>query len=121
MKIVVVGGTGLIGSKLVATLGQHGDEAVPASPGSGVNTLTGKGLDAALAGAAVVVDVTNAPSCGDAAMEFLQTSTRNGVADPEARYFGVRLGERTLLSGDDAILAKNSSEDWLDQAAMQIR
>jgi uncharacterized protein YbjT (DUF2867 family) len=248
MKIVVVGGTGLIGSKLVATLREHGHEAVPAALESGVNTLTREGLGEAFDGAAVVVDVTNAPSFEEAAvMEFFQTSTRNlldaevtagvghhvvlsvvgterlsesgyfrakqaqealieggpirysivhatqffefiggiadaatdggtvrlapvfiqpmaaddvasavgqvsvgspvsgtvevagperfrldefirrglsagndprdVVADPEARYFGARLGERTLLPGDDAILAKTSFEDWLDQAA----
>jgi uncharacterized protein YbjT (DUF2867 family) len=252
MKIVVVGGTGLIGSKLVATLRERGHEAVPAAPESGVNTLTREGLGGAFDGAAVVVDVTNAPSFEEAAvMEFFQTSTRNlldaevtagvghhivlsvvgterlsesgyfrakqaqedlieggpirysivhatqffefiggiadaatyggtvrlapvfiqpmaaddvasavgqvsvgspvtgtvevagperfrldefirrglsagndprdVVADPEARYFGARLGERTLLPGDDAILAKTPFEDWLDQAAMQLR
>jgi uncharacterized protein YbjT (DUF2867 family) len=252
MKIVVVGGTGLIGSKLVATLREHGHEAVPAALESGVNTLTREGLGEAFDGAAVVVDVTNAPSFEEAAvMEFFQTSTRNlldaevtagvghhvvlsvvgterlpesgyfrakqaqealieggpirysivhatqffefiggiadaatdggtvrlapvfiqpmaaddvasavgqvsvgspvsgtvevagperfrldefirrglsagndprdVVADPEARYFGARLGERTLLPGDDAILAKTPFEDWLDQAAMRLR
>jgi len=252
MKIVVVGGTGLIGSKLVATLREHGHEAVPAALESGVNTLTREGLGEAFDGAAVVVDVTNAPSFEEAAvMEFFQTSTRNlldaevtagvghhvvlsvvgterlsesgyfrakqaqealieggpirysivhatqffefiggiadaatdggtvrlapvfiqpmaaddvasavgqvsvgspvsgtvevagperfrldefirrglsagndprdVVADPEARYFGARLGERTPLPGDDAILAKTPFEDWLDQAAMQLR
>lgn len=59
MKIVVIGGSGLIGSKLVKTLGEHGHEAVPASPDSGVNTVTGQGLADVLLGAAVVVDVSN--------------------------------------------------------------
>jgi len=78
MKIVIVGGTGLIGSKLVPDLRELGHEAVPASPSSGVNTLTGEGLAEAFDGAAVVVDVTNAPSFEDAAaMEFFETSTRN--------------------------------------------
>ena len=78
MKIVIVGGTGLIGSKLVPDLRELGHEAVPASPSSGVNTLTGDGLAEAFDGAAVVVDVTNAPSFEDAAaMEFFETSTRN--------------------------------------------
>jgi uncharacterized protein YbjT (DUF2867 family) len=78
MKIVVIGGSGLVGSKLVAKLAQHGHEAVPASPDSGVNTLTGKGLAEALEGASVVVDVSNAPSWEDAAvMDFFTTSTRN--------------------------------------------
>src|SRR3954452_19586839 len=71
MKIVVIGGTGLIGSKVVAKLGEHGHEAVAASPASGVNTLTGEGLDEALAGADVVIDVSNSPSFEDAAvLEF---------------------------------------------------
>jgi len=78
MKIVVIGGTGLIGSKLVKKLREQGQEAVAASPSSGVNTLTGEGLAAALKGAAVVVDVTNSPSWEDAAvMKFFETSTRN--------------------------------------------
>ena len=78
MKIVVVGGTGLIGSKLVSKLVDGGHEVVAASPDSGVNTLTGEGLAEALNGAAVVVDVSNSPSFEDAAvMEFFETSTRN--------------------------------------------
>ena len=78
MKIVVIGGTGLIGSKLVAKLGEHGNEAVPAAPNTGVNTLTGEGLAEALDGAAVVVDVSNSPSfADDAVMEFFRTSTAN--------------------------------------------
>ena len=78
MKVVVIGGTGLIGSKLVAKLGEHGHEAVPASPNTGVNTLTGEGLAEALEGAAVVVDVSNSPSFADEpVMEFFRTSTGN--------------------------------------------
>jgi uncharacterized protein YbjT (DUF2867 family) len=78
MKIVVIGGTGLIGSKLVDRLAEAGHEAVPASPDSGVNTLTGEGLDEVLRGAAVVVDVSNSPSFEDqAVLEFFDTSTRN--------------------------------------------
>src|SRR5206468_6605741 len=78
MKIVVIGGTGLIGSKLVEKLVAHGHQAVPASPNSGVNTLTGEGLDEVLKGASVVVDVSNSPSWEDAAMlKFFETSTRN--------------------------------------------
>src|SRR5688572_33372665 len=81
MKIVVIGGTGLIGSKLVATLRQRGHEVLAASPDSGVNTLTGEGLAAALAGAQVVVDVSNSPSFEDAAvLKFFQTSTGNLLA-----------------------------------------
>lgn len=78
MKIVVIGGTGLIGSKLVAKLGEHGHEAVPAAPNTGVNTITGEGLAEVLEGAAVVVDVSNAPSWADGpVMEFFRTSTAN--------------------------------------------
>jgi uncharacterized protein YbjT (DUF2867 family) len=252
MKIVVVGGTGLIGSKLIEKLRGEGYRAEPASPASGVNTLTGEGLAAALEGVAVVVDVTNSPSLEDAAvLRFFQTSTRsllkaeatagvshhvalsvvgtehrsesgysraklaqeelieggpipysivhatqffefiksiaddatdgdtvrlapvliqpiaaddvasaigkvaigsplNGIvevagpqrfrldelvrrdlsarhdprdviADPEARYFGAKLGERTLLPGDDAILAETRFEDWFDRAATPTR
>jgi uncharacterized protein YbjT (DUF2867 family) len=84
MKIVVIGGTGLIGSKLVAKLVAHGHDAVPASPGTGVDTLTGEGLAEALVGADVVVDVSNSPSFEDAAvLEFFETSTRN-ILDAEA-------------------------------------
>src|SRR5215472_16862083 len=89
MKIVVIGGTGLIGSRLVKKLREHGQEAVAASPSTGVNTITGEGLAGALKGASAVVDVTNAPSWEDAAvLQFFQTSTRN-LLDQEAAA-GVR-------------------------------
>jgi uncharacterized protein YbjT (DUF2867 family) len=78
MKIVVIGGTGLIGSKLVGLLRQRGQEVLAASPDSGVNSLTGEGLSEALAGAQVVVDVANSPSFEDTAvMKFFQTAGRN--------------------------------------------
>ena len=78
MKVVVIGGTGLIGSKVVARLGEHGHEAVAAAPNTGVNTLTGEGLAEALEGAAVVVDVSNSPSFDDdPVLEFFRTSTTN--------------------------------------------
>ncbi|WP_394428187.1 SDR family oxidoreductase [Streptomyces sp. SGAir0957] len=78
MKIVVIGGTGLIGSKLVTKLEEQGHEAVPAAPNTGVNTLTGEGLAEVLEGAEVVVDVSNSPSfADDAVMEFFRTSTAN--------------------------------------------
>ena len=78
VKVVVIGGTGLIGSKLVAELGEHGHEAVPAAPSTGVNTMTGEGLAEVLDGAAVVVDVSNSPSFADEpVMEFFRTSTTN--------------------------------------------
>src|SRR5438876_11972108 len=81
MKIVIIGGSGLIGKKLVNNLGQHGHEVVAASPSSGVNTLTGEGLAEALAGAQVVVDVANSPSFEDkAVLEFFETSGRNLLA-----------------------------------------
>jgi len=85
MKIVVIGGTGLIGRKLVNILREHGHEAVPASPSSGVDTLTGKGLAEALKGAQVVVDVTNSPSFEDTAvLKFFETSTRNLLSTAKA-------------------------------------
>jgi uncharacterized protein YbjT (DUF2867 family) len=78
MKFVVIGGTGLIGSKVVACLREEDEEAVAASPNSGVNTLTGEGLPEVLEGASVVVDVSNSPSFEDqAVMEFFTTSTTN--------------------------------------------
>jgi uncharacterized protein YbjT (DUF2867 family) len=78
MKIVVVGGTGLIGSKLVTKLREHGHEAVPAAPNTGVNTITGEGLAEVLKGTSVVIDVSNSPSWDDAAvLNFFETSTRN--------------------------------------------
>jgi len=78
MKLAIIGGTGLIGSKLVTGLREHGHEAVPASPDTGVNTLTGEGLAEVLQGASVVVDVSNSPSFEEAAvMKFFTTSTQN--------------------------------------------
>ena len=78
MKIVVIGGTGLIGSKVIQNLRERAHEAVAADLNTGINTITGEGLDSALAGSQVVVDVTNSPSLEDAAvLEFFQTSGRN--------------------------------------------
>jgi uncharacterized protein YbjT (DUF2867 family) len=78
MKIVVIGGTGLIGSKLVKNLREHGHEAIAAAPNTGVNTVTGEGLAEVLKGASVVVDVSNSPSWEDSAvLKFFETSTRN--------------------------------------------
>jgi uncharacterized protein YbjT (DUF2867 family) len=85
MKIVVIGGTGLIGSRLVNKLREHGHEAVAAAPNTGVNSLTGEGLAEVLKGASVVVDVSNSPSWEDAAvLNFFQTSTRNLLTDEAA-------------------------------------
>jgi uncharacterized protein YbjT (DUF2867 family) len=89
MKVVIIGGTGLIGSKVVTRLREHGHEAVPASPNSGVNTLTGEGLAEVLAGAAVVVDVSNSPSFEDTAvLKFFQASTTNLLAAEAAAGVG---------------------------------
>src|SRR5580765_3256373 len=89
MKIVVIGGSGLIGSKLVSKLREQGHEAVAASPNSGVNTITGEGLAEALKGASVVVDVSNSPSWEDSAvMKFFETSTRNLLASEAAAGVG---------------------------------
>jgi uncharacterized protein YbjT (DUF2867 family) len=89
MKIVVIGGTGLIGSKLVANLRERGHEVVAAALDTGVNTLTGEGLAAALEGASVLTDVSNAPSWDDAAvLDFFETSTRNILAAEAAAGVG---------------------------------
>jgi uncharacterized protein YbjT (DUF2867 family) len=106
MKIVVIGGTGLIGSKLVKKLREHGQEVVAASPNSGVNSVTGEGLADALKAASVVVDVTNAPSWEDTAvLKFFETSTRNllayGAAAGVGHYVALSVvgTERLLESG----------------------
>ncbi|HZE68322.1 MAG TPA: Rieske 2Fe-2S domain-containing protein [Pyrinomonadaceae bacterium] len=106
MKIVVIGGSGLIGSKLVTKLSEHGHNPVAASPNSGVNTLTGEGLAKVLVGASVVVDVSNSPSWEDAAvLNFFETSTRNLLAYEAAAGVGHHIAlsvvgtERLLESG----------------------
>jgi uncharacterized protein YbjT (DUF2867 family) len=106
MKIVVIGGSGLIGSNVVNRLRQHGHEVVAASPKSGVNTLTGEGLAEALAGAQVVVDVANSPSFeAKAVLEFFETSGRNLLAAEKAAGVGHHVAlsvvgtERLLDSG----------------------
>src|ERR1700761_6404511 len=89
MKIVVIGGTGLIGSKTVAILRQRGHEVVAASPNTGVNTITGEGLKEAVAGAQVVIDLANSPSFEDkAVLEFFEASERNLI--PAEAAAGVR-------------------------------
>lgn len=120
MKIVVIGGTGLVGTNLVNRLRQAGHEAVAASPNTGVNTITGEGLAAALAGAQVVVDVANSPSFEDkAVLEFFQTSGRNLLAaeaaagvkhhvalsvvgserNPDSGYLRAKLAQEALIEG----------------------
>jgi uncharacterized protein YbjT (DUF2867 family) len=120
MKIVVIGGTGLIGSKLVAKIDKHGHDAVPAAPNTGVDTLTGEGLSEVLQGAKVVVDVSNAPDWDDdAVMNFFQTSSRNLLAAEtaagvrhhvalsvvgterlqESGYFRAKLAQEKLIGG----------------------
>src|ERR1041385_5121184 len=104
MKIVIIGGSGLIGKKLVNNLGKHGHEVVAASPSSGVNTITGEGLAKALAGAQVVVDVANAPSWEDTAvLEFFENSGRNLLAAEAAA--GVRHHVALSVVGTDRLLA----------------
>ena len=103
MKVTVIGGTGLIGSKLVKKLRDNGQEVVAASPASGVNALTGEGLANALKGASVVVDVTNSPSWEDAAvLKFFETSTRN-LLDYEAAE-GVRHHVALSVVGTERLL-----------------
>lgn len=102
MKLVVIGGTGLIGSKLVAQLREHGHDAVAASPETGVNTLTGQGLSEALEGASVVVDVSNSPSFEEhAVMDFFTTSTRNLIR--AATEAGVRHYVALSVVGTDRL------------------
>jgi uncharacterized protein YbjT (DUF2867 family) len=89
MKIVVIGGTGLIGSQVVTQLSEHGHEAIAAAPNTGVNTLTGEGLSEVLQGADVVVDVSNSPSFEDAAvLDFFKTATGNLLAAEKAAGVG---------------------------------
>lgn len=103
MKIVVIGGTGLIGTKLVAKLRLQGHAVVPASPASGVDTITGEGLAEALAGAQVVVDVANSPSfADDAVLAFFQTSGRNLLAAEAAA--GVRHHVALSVVGTERLL-----------------
>ena len=100
MRIVVIGGTGLIGSKTIPILRQHGHDAVAASPRSGVNTITGEGLKEALAGTEVVIDLANSPSFEDkAVLEFFETSGRNLLAAEKAA--GIRHHVALSIVGTD--------------------
>jgi uncharacterized protein YbjT (DUF2867 family) len=123
MKIVVIGGTGLIGSRLVSTLRSKGHEVLPASPDSGVNTITGEGLDAALAGAQVVVDVSNSPSFDDAAvLKFFETSSTNLLAAEQRA--GVRHHVILSIVGTDRVpgsgylRAKLAQENLIKKSGM---
>lgn len=107
MRIVVIGGTGLVGSVLVESLGEHGHEAVAAAPNTGVNTVTGEGLADALRGADVVVDVSNSPSFEDAAaLSFFETSTGNLLAAEAAA--GVRHHVALSVVGTEELAAAGS-------------
>ncbi|WP_263359287.1 SDR family oxidoreductase [Acidicapsa ligni] len=109
MKIVVIGGTGLIGSKLVNKLREHGHEATSASPNSGVNTLTGEGLAEVLKGASVVVDVSNSPSFEEAAaMNFFNTATRNLLQYEQTA--GVRHHVALSVVGTDRLATPRPSD-----------
>ena len=123
MKIVVIGGTGLIGSRLVKKLGEEGHEAIAAAPSSGVNSITGEGLAGALKGASAVVDVTNAPSWEDAAVrKFFDTSTRNLLAAAAAA--GVRHYVALSVVGTERMLesgyfrAKHAQEQLIKAASI---
>jgi uncharacterized protein YbjT (DUF2867 family) len=123
MKIVVIGGTGLIGSKTIPILRQGGHEALAASPNTGVNTITGEGLAKALAGAQVVVDLANAPSWEDkAVLEFFETSGRNLLA-AEATA-GVRHHVAVSIVGTDRMpdngyfRAKVAQEKLIEKSAI---
>ncbi|MEV6655170.1 SDR family oxidoreductase [Streptomyces sp. NPDC051219] len=118
MKVVVIGGTGLIGSKVVGKLNEHGHEAVPAAPNTGVNTLTGEGLTEILQGASVVVDVSNSPSFeADAVMEFFRTSTTNLLrAEAEAgvtHHVALSIVGTDRLEENDYFRAKLAQEELI--------
>lgn len=123
MKIVVIGGSGLIGSRLVSKLRERGHDVVAASPNSGVNSVTGEGLAEALKGASVAVDVSNAPSWEDAAvMKFFDTSTRNLLSYEAAAGVGHHVAlsvvgsERMLESG--YFRAKIAQEDLIKSSSV---
>jgi uncharacterized protein YbjT (DUF2867 family) len=123
MKFVIIGGTGLIGSRLVTKLREHGHEAVAASPDTGVNTLTGEGLAEALQGASVVVDVSNSPSFEDTAvMEFFTTSTRNLVKYAAAagvrHYVALSVVGTERLSESGYFRAKMAQEKLIKESSI---
>jgi uncharacterized protein YbjT (DUF2867 family) len=121
MKIVVIGGTGLIGSKVVEHLVEHGHEAIAASPNSGVNTITGEGLADAVVGADVVVDVSNSPSfADDDVLEFFTTSTRNLLAAERAAGVGHHVALSIVgadrLPGSGYLRAKVAQEQLIRES-----
>jgi uncharacterized protein YbjT (DUF2867 family) len=123
MKLVIIGGTGLIGSKLVTKLREHGHEAVAAAPNTGVNTLTGEGLAEALQGASVVVDVSNSPSFEDTAvMEFFTTSTRNLLKAAGAagvtHYVALSVVGTERLSASGYFRAKSAQEELIKASSI---
>ena len=123
MKIVVIGGTGLIGSKLVRKLREQGNEAVAAAPNTGVNTLTGEGLADVLKGASVVVDVSNSPSWEDAAvMNFFTTSTRNILAAEASagvkHHVALSVVGTNLLSESGYFRAKIAQEELIKTSSI---
>jgi uncharacterized protein YbjT (DUF2867 family) len=123
MKIVVIGGTGLIGSKLVNKLREHGHEALAAAPNTGVNTLTGEGLAEVLKGASVVVDVSNSPSWEDAAvLNFFETSTRNlltyGAAAGVGHHVALSVVGTQLLAESGYFRAKIAQEKLINESSI---
>jgi uncharacterized protein YbjT (DUF2867 family) len=123
MKITVIGGTGLIGSKVVLDLRDKGHDAVAASPNSGVNTLTGEGLAGAIHGAAVVVDVSNSPSFEDAAaLEFFETSARNILAEAASAGVGHLVALSVVgterLPDSGYLRAKNAQEKLIKTSSI---
>jgi uncharacterized protein YbjT (DUF2867 family) len=144
MKIVVIGGTGLIGAKTVAILGQFGHEVVAASPQNGINTITGKDLKAATAGAQVVIDLANSPSFEDkAALEFFQTAGRNlllaeaaarirhhvalsivGIDRSDNGYFRAKVAQEKLIVGSGlpyTIIRSTQFMEFLPASPIQRR
>ena len=123
MKIVVIGGTGLIGSKLVKKLREQGREAIAASPKTGINTITGEGLAEALNGASVVVDVSNSPSWEDAAvLKFFETSTRNLLTQEAAagvrHHVALSVVGTDLLSESGYFRAKIAQEKLIKESSV---
>jgi uncharacterized protein YbjT (DUF2867 family) len=123
MKIVVIGGTGLIGSKLVNKLREHGHEAIPAAPNTGVNTVTGEGLAEVLKGASTVVDVSNSPSWEDAAvLNFFETSTHNlltyGAAAGVRHHVALSVVGTDRLSESGYFRAKIAQEKLIQESSI---